>query len=163
MRPKNNVVNFKHLWWCLFIKSWSSSQDIFAGNSCNYNPNSTFPPCYSFWVWLVCSGSITRMGLWNHIVPLTTVWLQQTVRSSCWSSMFNGIRPKPTNKRFNSAYLQMPTEQKRTKYWGGQTGGGCTTIDDSAWNLPPACTYQNRPSNILPNQILHLLVNVALI
>ena len=37
----------------------------------------------------------------------TTVWLQHTVRSSCWSSMFNGIWPKPTNKRFNSAYLQI--------------------------------------------------------
>ena len=37
----------------------------------------------------------------------TTVWLQQTVRSSCWSSMFNGIWPEPTNKPFNSAYLQI--------------------------------------------------------
>ena len=39
--------------------------------------------------------------------PSTTVWLQQTVRSSCWSLMFNGIWPDPTNKRFNSAYLQI--------------------------------------------------------
>ena len=26
--------------------------------------------------------------------------------SSCWSLMLNGIRPEPTRKRFNSAYLQ---------------------------------------------------------
>ena len=36
----------------------------------------------------------------------TILWLQQAVRSSCSSSMFNGIRLEPTNKRFNSAYLQ---------------------------------------------------------
>ena len=39
--------------------------------------------------------------------PCTTVWLQQTVRSSCWSSMLNGAWPEPTNKRFISAYLQI--------------------------------------------------------
>ena len=27
--------------------------------------------------------------------------------ASCFSSMFNGIWPEPTNKRFNSAYLQI--------------------------------------------------------
>ena len=37
----------------------------------------------------------------------TVLWSQQTVRLSCWSSMFNGIRPEPTNKPFNSAYLQI--------------------------------------------------------
>ena len=36
----------------------------------------------------------------------TIVWPQQTVQLSCWSSMFNGIRPEATCKRFNSAYLQ---------------------------------------------------------
>ena len=36
----------------------------------------------------------------------TILWPQQTVRSSCWSSLFNGIRPQPTHKRFSSAYLQ---------------------------------------------------------
>ena len=40
-------------------------------------------------------------------IRVTSVWPQQTVRLSCWSSMFNGIRPEPTNKRFNSAYLQI--------------------------------------------------------
>ena len=39
--------------------------------------------------------------------PLTLLWPQQTVWLSCWSSMFNGVRPEPTNKRFNSAYLQI--------------------------------------------------------
>ena len=29
------------------------------------------------------------------------------MRLSCWSSMFNGIWPVSTNKRFNSAYLQI--------------------------------------------------------
>ena len=28
------------------------------------------------------------------------LWPQQKVRSSCWSSMFNGIRPEPTNNGF---------------------------------------------------------------
>ena len=42
----------------------------------------------------------------EYTIDTTTVWLQQTMRSSCWSSMFNGIRPEPTYKRFNSAYLQ---------------------------------------------------------
>jgi hypothetical protein len=37
---------------------------------------------------------------------ITILWPQQTVRSSCGSSMFNGIGPEPTYKRFNSAYLQ---------------------------------------------------------
>ena len=37
----------------------------------------------------------------------TILWAQQTVRSSCWSSMYNGIRPEPTDKRFNSAYLEI--------------------------------------------------------
>ena len=37
----------------------------------------------------------------------TILWAQQTVRSSCWSSMINVIRPVSTNKRFNSAYLQI--------------------------------------------------------
>ena len=38
---------------------------------------------------------------------LTILWLQQTVRSSCLSLMFNEIRPERINKRFNSAYLQV--------------------------------------------------------
>ena len=37
----------------------------------------------------------------------TVLWPQQTVRSSCWSSMFIGIRPEPSNKRCYSAYLQV--------------------------------------------------------
>ena len=37
---------------------------------------------------------------------ITILLLQQTVRSSCWSSMFNGIWPVPPNKRFKSVYLQ---------------------------------------------------------
>ena len=41
----------------------------------------------------------------DSLLQTTTVWLQQIVRSSCWSSMFNGIWPEPTNKRFNSEYL----------------------------------------------------------
>ena len=50
---------------------------------------------------LVCLFVVVLM--WHY----TSVWPQQTVRSSCWSSMFNGIRPEPTNKRFNLAYLQI--------------------------------------------------------
>ena len=38
---------------------------------------------------------------------LTILRLQQTGQSSCSRSMFNGIRQEPTNKRFNSAYLQI--------------------------------------------------------
>ena len=34
-------------------------------------------------------------------IQTTTVWLQLTVRSSCWSSMFNWIWPEPTSKRLN--------------------------------------------------------------
>ena len=30
---------------CLFIKSWFSSQYMYARNSCNCYPNSTFSPC----------------------------------------------------------------------------------------------------------------------
>ena len=46
--------------------------------------------------------------IWNDSVLLATIlWPQQTVRSSCWSWMFNVIRPEPTDKRFNSAYLQI--------------------------------------------------------
>ena len=37
----------------------------------------------------------------------TSVWPQQTVRPSCLSSMINEIRLEPTNKRFNSGYLQI--------------------------------------------------------
>ena len=48
----------------------------------------TFRICHSF-IWLF------------H----TILWLHQTMRPSCSSSMFNGIRLEPTNKRFNSAYL----------------------------------------------------------
>ena len=48
------------------------------------------------------------VNIWlNQCSPCTSVWPQQAVWSSCWSSMFNGIRPVPTNKRFNSAYLQI--------------------------------------------------------
>ena len=36
----------------------------------------------------------------------TILWLQQTARLSCWSSMVKGIWPVPTNKWFNSAYLE---------------------------------------------------------
>ena len=47
-------------------------------------------------------------GVENHLKiedsNLTFVWLQQTVRSSCWSSHRMGISLEPTNKRFNSAY-----------------------------------------------------------
>ena len=38
--------------------------------------------------------------------PFTFVWVQQTVRSSYWSCHRKGISLEPTNKRFNSAYLQ---------------------------------------------------------
>ena len=37
---------------------------------------------------------------------LTIVWLQQTVRSSCWSSHRMGISLQPTHKQFISAYLK---------------------------------------------------------
>ena len=37
----------------------------------------------------------------------TVLLPQQTMRSSCWSSMFNEIRLEPTNKRCNSVYLQL--------------------------------------------------------
>ena len=37
----------------------------------------------------------------------TVLWPQQKVQWSCWSSMFNGIGPEPTNKRFTSAYLEI--------------------------------------------------------
>ena len=56
---------------------------------------------------------VTAILLNAWILPIcgaasgTVLWPQQTVRSSCWSSMFNGIRPEPTNKRFNSAHLQI--------------------------------------------------------
>ena len=41
---------------------------MYAGKSCNCNPNSTFPPWYSFCVWFGCSGSLRRMGLWSNCV-----------------------------------------------------------------------------------------------
>ena len=47
----------------------------------------------------------TSKKIWIHLF-ITMLWPQQTVQSSCWSSMLNGIRPEPTHKRFNSAYLQ---------------------------------------------------------
>ena len=39
---------------------------MYAGKSCKCNPNCTLTPWHSFCVWLVCSGSQTRMGLWNN-------------------------------------------------------------------------------------------------
>ena len=39
--PKHNLVNFKSLQWCLFIKSWSSSHQMYAGKRCKGNPIST--------------------------------------------------------------------------------------------------------------------------
>ena len=45
MGPKYNLVHFQFLWWCLYIKSWSSYH---VGTRCNSNPISTFPPCYPF-------------------------------------------------------------------------------------------------------------------
>ena len=61
----------------------------------------------------LCMGSSSKSGSWWVLMaflffhPFTSVWPQQTVRSSCLSSMSNEIRPEPTNKRFNSAYLQI--------------------------------------------------------
>ena len=47
-------------------------------------------------------------GWWGRMEEYATIlWLQQTVRSSCSTSMLNGIRLEPTNKRFNSAYLKI--------------------------------------------------------
>ena len=40
-------------------------------------------------------------------IMCTILWLQQTVRLSCSSSMYNGIKLEPPKKRFNSAYLQI--------------------------------------------------------
>ena len=45
MGPKHNSVHFKHLLWCLFIKSRSRSTHLYAGKRCNGNPIFTFPPC----------------------------------------------------------------------------------------------------------------------
>ena len=66
MGLKHNLVHIKYLWWCLFIKSWCSSHHLYARKRCNDNTISTFPPCYLFCTWLVCSGSLTRMELWNN-------------------------------------------------------------------------------------------------
>ena len=33
--PKLNFVNFKQLWWTLFIKRWSSSHHMYAGKRYN--------------------------------------------------------------------------------------------------------------------------------
>ena len=49
---------------------------------------------------------LSKLSPSRHITQVTFVWLQQTVRSSCWSSHRMGISLEPTNKRFNSAYLQ---------------------------------------------------------
>ena len=65
--------------------------------------------CWAVHIWVVhcvvvqCNNDI--VGLYSLLG--TVLWPQQTVRSSCWSSMFNGSRPEPTNKRLNSAYLQI--------------------------------------------------------
>ena len=71
----------------------------------------------NFWIWLKPHPPtfyqknptilIYKKCLKTFCLHFTTVWLRQTVRSSCLSSMFNGIWPEPTNKRFNSAYLQI--------------------------------------------------------
>ena len=41
MGPKHNLVHFKYLFWCLYIKSWSNSHHLYAGKRCNGNPIST--------------------------------------------------------------------------------------------------------------------------
>jgi hypothetical protein len=48
MGPKDNFADFKSVLCCLFIKSWSSSQQLVAGNRYNGKPISTFPLCYAF-------------------------------------------------------------------------------------------------------------------
>ena len=75
--------------------------------------------------------------IWDHFFPLlvpkdyeslkmldirrTALWPQQTVRSSCWSSMFNVIRPEPTNKQFNSAYLKIKYLIHSNTFWLDET------------------------------------------
>ena len=41
MGLKHNLVNFKHFWWGLFIKSWTSSHHLHDGKRYNGNPIST--------------------------------------------------------------------------------------------------------------------------
>ena len=48
MGPKHNLVDFKSLWWCLFIRSWSSFHPLYTGKRCNVNPIPNFPPCDAF-------------------------------------------------------------------------------------------------------------------
>ena len=48
MGLKHNLVHYKYLLWRLYKKSWSSSHHLHAGQKCNGNPSSTFPPCYPF-------------------------------------------------------------------------------------------------------------------
>ena len=60
-------------------------------------------------LWGPESGKWWEMREWQ----CTTVWLQQTVRLFCWSSMFIGIWPKPTNKWFISAYLKIKYLKKK--------------------------------------------------
>ena len=48
MGPKHNLVHFKSLFGCLLIKSWSSSQHLYARKNIKGNPISTFPPCFYF-------------------------------------------------------------------------------------------------------------------
>ena len=56
----------------------------------------------------ICFPTIVSTQYWHVYWHLccTILWLQQTVWSSCWGSMFNGTWPVPNNKRFNSAYLK---------------------------------------------------------
>ena len=79
--------------------------------NCNNKQLQFFQKCQFVDFFLSKNGTLQRAKVFLRckqcIKTLTVLWPQQTVRSSCWSSMFNGIRPEPTNKRFNSAYLQI--------------------------------------------------------
>ena len=48
MGPKQNLVNSNINGGVFFIKSRSSSHQLYAWNRCNGNPISTFLPCYGF-------------------------------------------------------------------------------------------------------------------
>ena len=48
---ETSFIHFKSSSRCLLIKSWSSSQHLYAGKNMKGNPISTFPPCFCISHW----------------------------------------------------------------------------------------------------------------
>ena len=83
MGPKHNLVQFKSLWWYLFIKSWSSFTHPMLGKDVMVTPSlPSHLAMHCRWFSLYCplgrislvvKMSTTRMKLWNHCVGLALV------------------------------------------------------------------------------------------